>query len=379
MALATVSPKDSPDGQPDSEGGITTMTRFLTGPIDIRSLALSGLFLLACLYTLYFARNLLFPIALATVLSLLLSPLINLLEKLKVSRYLGAGLVVISLVLLVLVSLYRLTVPAGEWIKKAPAAMNRIETKLQHVRQSFRHMTQATEALEEITSMPDRANGSGATVKITEAGWGTAVFEMTTEFMVVSVATLVLMFFLLSSGDFFLEKLVKVLPTLSDKKRAVEIVRGVEENISGYLFTVTLINLGLGCCVGFVMYALGMPNPVLWGVMAGVFNFIPYIGGLVGMGILTMAAALTFDHLFAIVLPVLAYGCLTVLEGMVFTPMILGRRFLLNPVVVLLGIMFWGWIWGVGGALLAVPIVASIKIVCDHLEPLAPFGEFLGP
>jgi len=178
--------------------------------------------------------------------------------------------------------------------------------------------------------------------------------------------------------DLFLQKLVKVFPRLRDKKQAVGIMRNIEEQLFLYLFTVTGINLALGTAVGIAMHLLGMPNPILWGVMAAFLTFIPYIGHIVGIVVVTLAATLTFDDLGQIFLIAGVYWGLAILEGSFASSMILGRRLESNPVVLILAIMIWGWIWGVGGALLAVPLLAAFTIMCDHLEPLHPIGEFLG-
>ena len=188
---------------------------------------------------------------------------------------------------------------------------------------------------------------------------------------------LVLLYFLLASGDLFLRKLIRTLPTLEDKKRAVDIARQLESDLSAYLSTVTLINLGLGVAVGVAMYLLGLPNPVLWGGLATILNFVPYLGAIVGILVIGLVAALTFDGVGQMLLPPLVYFLLTACEGYFVTPMILGRRLTLNPVMILLSLLFWGWLWGIAGAVLAVPMLAVVKILCDHLEPLHPLGEFL--
>jgi predicted PurR-regulated permease PerM len=142
--------------------------------------------------------------------------------------------------------------------------------------------------------------------------------------------------------------------------------------------TITLINAGLGLAVGIAMSWLGMPNPVLWGVMTGCFNFIPYLGAVSSAIILTLVALLTFDGLDrALLVPSMFMG-LTTLEGFFVTPMIVGHRLTLNPVAIFIWLTFWGWLWGVPGMLLAVPLLATLKIVCDHIRPLNPVGEFLG-
>jgi predicted PurR-regulated permease PerM len=157
----------------------------------------------------------------------------------------------------------------------------------------------------------------------------------------------------------------------------VEIVRGIEGHISSYLFTVTAINFCLVMVVSLAMYLYGMPNPFLWGAMAGILNFIPYVGSIIGLGAISLAAAFTFEHLNMVAMVSGTYLCLTAVEGNFITPYLLGQKLLLNPVVILVSVLFWGWIWGAVGALLAVPLIASVKIMCDQIEFLHPIAEFL--
>jgi predicted PurR-regulated permease PerM len=194
----------------------------------------------------------------------------------------------------------------------------------------------------------------------------------------VIVVTIILLYFLLASGNLFLQKLVRVLPRFQDKRTAVTIVHQVEKDISLYLLTVTMINAGLGVAVGTAMYGLGMPNPVLWGVMAGCFNFIPYLGAITSAVVLTLVASVTFDQLAHIIVVPVVFAALTSLEGMIITPTVLGKRLSLNPVAIFIWLLLWGWLWGIPGTLLAVPLLAVIKIMCDNIAPLAPVGEFLG-
>jgi predicted PurR-regulated permease PerM len=181
----------------------------------------------------------------------------------------------------------------------------------------------------------------------------------------------------MASGDLFLRKLVTVLPRWSEKKTAVKISRQIEHDISTYLFAITVVNAVFGLAVGAAMFFLGMPNPLLWGAMAGTLHFIPFLGAVVGISIVTLVAAITLDGLGAILLVPAAYFSLNILEEYVVLPLVIGRRLLLNPVVVLVWLIFWGWLWSVPGALMAVPLLAIVKIICDRVESLAVLAEFI--
>jgi predicted PurR-regulated permease PerM len=189
---------------------------------------------------------------------------------------------------------------------------------------------------------------------------------------------LVLLFFFLARGRSMLEQLMGTLTNLEDRINYATIAGTVQKNIAAYLATVTLINSALGLVTTGLMMVLGMPNPGLWGVMAGFLNFIPYLGAAVSLMIITLVSALTFDSLLQIALPPMAFLTVTTIEGNFLTPMIVGRRLTLNPIAVFLTILFWGWLWGIPGALMAVPILAVFKILCDAHKPLQSMGALLG-
>jgi predicted PurR-regulated permease PerM len=192
------------------------------------------------------------------------------------------------------------------------------------------------------------------------------------------VEVIILLYFLLAAGDLFLQKLIKVLPQFRDKKKAVSIARETEASISTYLVTITLVNLMLGLAVAGVMYLLGMPNPLLWGALAALVEFIPYLGATALVAVLSLAGLVTFDQIGQALLVPAAYLAVNILQSQFISPLILGRRLTLNPVAIFVGLVFWWWIWGVPGAFIAVPLLATFKIFCDHIEALAPIGEFLG-
>ncbi len=352
------------------------LRRVLRHPVGVRSAALTGLFVLAVFYTLYFARLFLLPLVLAVLFDLLLSPLVRGLVRLRLPQAAAAGLVVLALLAVTAGAVYLLLDPAMEWMDRAPASLHRLERKLERLRRPVEQVNRATEEVQKLTKVDPQ--GGRQQVAVQEESLSSALFDRTQEILAGAAVVVALLYFLLASGDLFLRKLIRVLPTMDDKKRAVDIARQLQGDISVYLSTITLINVCLGLAVGSAMWLLGMPNPALWGVLATVLNFVPYLGAVVGIAILAVVAALTFEAPLEILLPPLVYFLLTASEGYFITPMILGRRLTLNPVMILLGLIFWGWMWGIPGAVLAVPMLASFKIFCDHIGPLGPLGEFLG-
>jgi len=345
--------------------------------VAVRSFMLIGLFLLVLFHTLRVARDLFLPLTLAFFLSFLLSPLLRLLKRAHISEALGAALLLVALVGGVGLGLYSLITPATEWLAKAPDSITRIQSKLGSLHFPMEQMNRTADQVER-TMAGDSVTARVSAVK-SPAWIMQALFGGTTTFLSEAIVVIVLLYFLLASRDLFLRKLIKVLPSFEDKKRAAEIAREMEHNISTYLFTITLINMGVGVAVAVGVWLLKMPNPVLWGVLACVLTYIPYLGALVGISVLGLAALLAFNDLgHALAVPGV-YLVVSFLEGNFVTPLVLGRRLTLNPVVIFVGLLFWFFLWGIPGALLAVPILVIFKIVCDHVETLAPLGEFFGP
>lgn len=367
---------EAPEKQPEQgKADLQNLLPFQR-PLDIRSVSLSGLFVLAIFYTLYFAREFILPILLAWILSCLLAPIVRALKQIHIPEPLSALLIILALLGTLSLGVYRLSEPAGEWIQKAPQSLTGVRAKLQRILRPVEGVQETTKEIEKMTNLGNDEKSTA--VEIKKPGLGEVVLSGAKNFILVGGVTLVLLYFLLASGDMFLLKLVKILPTLEDKKVAVEIYRQIEKNVSTYLSVVTLINIGFGCIIGLAMYLLGMPNPLLWGVMAAILAYIPYLGSLVGIGTVSVVAILTFDEMLRILMVPAIYFALDSIEANLVTPTILGQRLALNPVILFIWLIFCGWIWGITGALLAVPLLAIIKIMSDQVEQLAPIGEFLG-
>jgi predicted PurR-regulated permease PerM len=340
---------------------------------DVGSIALTGLFVLAVFYTIYFMRSILLPIVLALLLSYLLRPIVRGLAQIKIPLTVSAALLLIGFFGLIGYGISVLATPTAEWLQKAPAGFAELQRKLLPVKKSVAQVTQATGEIEKLASTNPQTKG----VELKRRPIAEVLFMRTPEFIASAVLSLILLYFLLVYDQAFIAKLVKLLPTLSDKKAAVGIAHDIEEQISRYLFTVTAINVCLGVAVGTAVGLLGLRNPVMWGVMVALLNFVPYLGALTGIICMTIGAALSFDSLgYAFVFPAV-YLSFGVLEGSFITPWIMGRSLTLNPVIILLSLTFWGWIWGIVGIILAVPILAAFKILCAHIKPMEPLAEFL--
>ena len=366
---------------PPEEGGaveqpdLHKLSEALRERMEVRSAAVTGLFVLAVLYTLYFARAFLLPIVIAVLLDFLLSPIIRTLKRARVPEPVGAALLLLTLLGVVGGTAYSLADPARQWMTKAPQSIAKVQSRLRELRRPVEQVTRTAEQVEAATEV---AKSGPQEVVLRGPRLSERLFGTTQSLLTGALETIILLYFLLAVGDLFLQKLIKVLPQLGDKKKAVAIARETEASISTYLLTVALVNIGLGVAVTLVMLLIGMPNAVLWGSLAALAEFIPYIGATVMLALFTMAGLVTFPDVgHALAVPG-SYLAVNLLQANFVSPTVLGRRLTLNPVAILVGLVFWWWIWGVGGAFIAVPLLATFKIFCDHIESLAPIGEFLG-
>jgi predicted PurR-regulated permease PerM len=340
-----------------------------------RSAATTVIAVLLVFYALFFAASLLVPMAAAVLLSMLLAPAVQLLERLHVPRLLASAIVVLSVVGLLGAGMVGLAGPAKTWIEKAAQSLQKLEQGFRATTKPIEDIKKATGQLQEATQVA--AGPAVQEVRVAGPALGDLLLSATPHFVASIVSTTILVYFLLVAGDVFLRKLVNVIPTFRDKKRAVDITRQIETDISFYLLNFTLVNVGLGVAMAIVTALLGMPNPLLWGVLVAVLNFVPYVGAITSTAMLAMVGLQTFDNVpQALAAPAILVG-LVAISAEVVTPYVLGRGLLLNPVAIFVAIMLWGWLWGIVGVLLAVPLLASFKIVCERVEPLHPIAEFL--
>ena len=344
-------------------------------PRRVWSVAVNGLFVLACLYTLRTAREFLLPLVLGLMLYFLLMPVVRVLTRMGVPGGVSSALVVIGLMVTLGLGLYALSYPAASWMARAPEGMRNVERKLGPVFRRVEKLTRTAEQVEKMASGPD-ASGTPE-VQVKEPGIGTAFLTGMQTLIGGAAIVLTLVYFLLASGDAFVRKVVASLPRLADRERAIDIAHEMERQISSYLFVTTMINLALGAVTAAALWLLGMPNPILWGVMAAVTNFIPYLGGVIATALIAVAALLAFDDVWKAALVPAVFFLLNTLEGYVFTPMIMGKRFTLDPAVLFVGLLFWWFVWGTAGALLAVPMMVAFAIFCERVESLRPIAAFL--
>jgi len=379
LAAAKLQSKDDAIDDPGESTNITLRARariaaLLQKPFAVRSISLTGLFILALFYTMYFMRSILLPIVLALLLSYLLRPIVRMLARVKIPKLLGAALILIVLIISIGSGVSALAVPMAGWLEKAPAGLQELEQKFTPMKKSMTKVAAASGEIEKLAT-PDSPTKTAVEVKrhpITEI-----LYMRTPEFIASALLFSILLYFLLAYDGVFSAKLLKLMPTLSDKKRVISIAHDIESHISRYLLTVTVINACLGLAVGTTVGLLGLPNPVMWGVVVAVLNFVPYLGALTGIICMTVGAILSFNSLsYALIFPGV-YLLFSILEGNFVTPWPMGRSLTLNPVIILLSLTFWGWMWGIPGVIVAVPVLPTFKIFCAHIKPMEPLAEFL--
>ena len=344
-------------------------------PSDPRTFFLGGIFALGVFAALYVASAIILPVVLALVLNLLLQPAVHLLERMHLPRAVGALLAII-LVIGVLVGLVAaLSVPATTWANRLPEGIPRLEAHLVVLEGPIQALQKVVQQAEQVADAPGRSGSITAVHH--DLGIAGILFAGTRAVIDGLFTTVLVLYFLLVSGGIFLRRLVEILPTFSNKRQAVDISQQIQGDISAYLVTITAMNATVGVATAVAMYLCGVGDPLLWGTTAFLLNFIPILGPLVGTVIFLLAGMLSFDSLWWALLPAAVYFGIHLVEGETLTPMLLARRFTLNPVLVILSLVFWFWMWGVPGAILAVPLLAILKIVSDRLRPLKAFGHFL--
>jgi predicted PurR-regulated permease PerM len=344
-------------------------------PSNPQTFFLGGLFALGVFAVLYLASAIILPIVFAFVLNLLLQPAVRLLGRLHLPRAVGALLAVLLVIGALVGLVAALSVPAATWAERLPEGIPRLEAHLEVIKGPIQALQKVIQQAEQAADAPP---GRGSIVSVRrDLGITGALFAGTRSVLDGLFTTVLVLYFLLVAGDIFLRRIVEILPTFSNKRQAVDISQQIQEDISGYLVTITAMNAAVGVTTAAAMYLCGLGDPLLWGTTAFLLNYIPILGPLFGVGIFVLVGMLSFDGLGWALLPPALYFGIHLVEGESLTPMLLARRFTLNPVLIILSLVFWFWMWGMLGAILAVPMLAILKIVSDRLRPLKALGHFL--
>ena len=337
--------------------------------------ALFILVVLAIGFTLYLTASLILPMLIAAFLSILFAPAVRALVALHIPQPAAAGLVVTIAVALAGTLLFHLYSPVQIWLTSGgPADLRVLERKLRIVRAPVEAVKNATQTVASIAEGETRE--PKPVVKV-ENGSLLDLIKTMHSVLLTTLSTILLVYFLLASGNLLLRKLVQATPRLRDKIRTVEMAQNLQREISAYFGTITLVNIGLGFVTGVAMWMLGMPTPLLLGVMVALLNFMPYLGPMLACGVLAAVAIVTFDAPHAMILPPVVYLTLHLMEGQLVVPFVLGRRMAVNRVILFIWLLIFAWVWGAPGAVIAVPMLVAVRICAEHIELLRPLATML--
>ena len=334
-----------------------------------------GIFLLLCIAAFAMASEFLMPVILAFLLMLVFTPLRRSLNRLGVPSPVCALLVLAALSTAIGMGVLMLTEPITNYVAEAPQIGRDIESKLRSLRAPVAQIAEASAQIDELTA--GESDPATPTVEVKEQGMSAKLASMAPSIAAQAAFVLVLLFFLIASGDMFYEKLVHVMPTLTDKRRALRIVFDIERRLARYLSTITLINALLGVSVGLAMWMYDMPTPELFGLLAFLLNFVPYVGAVIGIAVSTLIALISFPDPWMSLLVGGTYLALTSIEGQLVTPYFVGRVLQLNTVIVFVSIAFWAFLWSVVGMIIAVPMLVVVRVFAEHIDALEPLGDFL--
>lgn len=360
--------------------------------------ALNCVAILAVLYTLHYTRSLLMPFVVALFFSLLLSPFVSWLRRYRIPRPISSvlllGLLGVPFVYLTI----ELAEPAQKWMEKLPALTTQFTANLTDISETL-----SPEVTPPVKPLPERETGfsfsrffQGDDVEAVtpeaerppESALVTGVKEGGVEILlsIVSKAPaivaqwavwLVLVLFLLIYGPGFYNTFINLFPPIRNKRRAVVLLGRLRQELSRYILTVTIINAGLGLVTGTVLWLLGVEDAILWGALVGVLNYAPFVGPVVGIGILTVAGIAQYGMTFAALLPAGVFFVINLLESQFVTPAVLGQHMRLNPLILVLWLLIWGWLWGPVGVLIAVPLLVGLKLMASQSRGLNFFVDLI--
>ena len=325
---------------------------------------------------LYFAQDVFIPVAVALFLALLLTPAVDTLQRWRMRRGLAVALVAFVVFALAAVAINTVWTPATEWLARAPQTMRKIDPRLQPLREMFDRFDDVAQRAGRLTQGGSVVSGK-PTIVTPVAGESTAI--ALTKSFIGSLTVIPLTLFFLLGGPPLLARMGASLSGSEASARALRLTEAIRQEVGRYFGTIALINFGLGCATALCLYALGMPNAILWGVLAAVFNFVPYLGPIAAFFIISIAALLTFANTGRALAVSGVFLCLHLIEGQLIQPLTVGRRFEVNALVVLLAVWFGYGFWGIPGMLLATPVLVALKVTAQYQPPWRTVRDFLTP
>ena len=342
----------------------------------ISRLCLVLIALILVLAAIYIAQDVVVPLAAALVINLILAPVVRGLRRLRVPAAVAAATLTLGVTAGLLYGTVMLGGPLESWVDRFPSMARQLQYEARLLKRPVEAVQEASKQVDSLTKLAD---DKGAAKVVVQEPTLLERIAMDVPMRLLQVGTcLIILFFLLWMSDAMWAGMVQAMPTPGSRSRMRGFATQMQQDISNYLATITCINIGLGAALAGALYLLGMPNPLLWGVLAAVLNYVPYAGPMVVCVVLFFVGYSVTPSLTAGLSPVGAYLVLNVFESQILTPGVLGRRLTLNPLVIFLSVVFWTWLLGLVGAVLAVPLTIAIKIAVDHIDGLEPLGNLIG-
>lgn len=332
---------------------------------------------IAALAALYYARDLAIPLVFAVLLALLLRPLFRRLQRLRVPDVAASLLLVLGVAAIFVTGMVTVAQQGQTWLAKAPDMIKNVQAMLPQEQGPLSHLTQTTEAVRDLAEPETTAEEAPVPVVMRSSEATITVLGTSGHFLAALLIVFVVTFFVLAYSDTLLKQAVESRNSFADKKAVVTSLNNVENGISTYLATVTVINIGLGIVTALVVWMLRIPNPILWGLMAMVLNYVPHVGALACEVILFFVGAVAHESLWHGAGAAASFFVLTTVESYFITPIALSKSLQLSPLAVILSVLFWGWLWGIAGGLMAAPLLTVVKIVCDQFASLKPMSLLL--
>ncbi|UWQ19306.1 AI-2E family transporter [Jannaschia sp. M317] len=338
----------------------------------------TGIFVLLSVQGLIYAADFLIPVTMAILGYFLLNAPRRALEAVGIPAPVSATLFALTLAAAVFLGTLALYEPMYNFVADIPVLVEKAAAAVSGPGGVLEPLSEAQKATEEALADKDRAPAMQVEVVDDGPGLAGSVAAIAPQMLSQLVFAICLLFFLVASGDLFIQKAVQVADRFQDKRQTVLTIRMIEARLGNYLGAITLINIGLGLAIGTAMWLWGLPTPWLIGLMATTLNFVPFVGAVVGACIAATMGFVTFGDVWPALGIFATYFALTSFEGQFVTPTLVGQRLRLNVVMVFLAVAFFAWIWSVMGMVVAVPMLIVIKVVCDSIPAARKIGLFLG-
>ena len=326
---------------------------------------------------LYMMQPILVPITTAFIISILLVPATQWLKRRSVPQALRPLLVVSVTSALFIYALYLVIQPGAEWFQRLPDVIEQARDELEGIQDAFTAVQQVSDKVDELAGM-GRESSTQEVVSVRGVEFGDALFGSARTFVVQIGLTAVLTFFFLASRRDMRRKVLLLRSSMRGMRNSGRMLRAIEKDMASYMLTMTAINIALGVATGLAMWAIGMPSPLVWGGLAAVLNFVPYLGPTAMTVLLGMTGLVAFEEPAMLFAPVGIYILLNFVESNFITPTLVGVRMTVSPLAIILSVAFWTWLWGPAGAIISIPALLIFKTVCDHTEPLRPIGLLIG-